>query len=560
MKSSLLPAFLFVALIGATPAATLPTPEPSPITPAVPQIAPGYRGPDVRPTGADVVGVTQQPFVGLGLTDAIGMALSRNTDLAVQNANTRIAGYQIKEAKGAYDVKFMIEPSVQHSQQAPQNAFFAGPKFGPITQNAQSLSYGVQGNLPTGGQYSVGVTQTRIDNNTTINAFNPWYTASLNVGITQPLLRGVGPGDPIRHQISLAYIGQQATQAQAMIEASNTLSQVENAYWNLVAAWRNVAIQEDALKQAVAQQNSNVRLAKAGHAAPIDAVESSSQVAIYQDNVFSALATVSELQNELKALIVDDPADPIWRANLMPTTAVLQLPRVPTLDELLANAMKNRPEVSQVDAARQQADANAAFAKNQALPQVDLKLGYQGNGFAGNALPPLGGPFGNALPPSYLGGTYGQAYGNMGRFPTTSASVTISRPIGNTSAKAALAAANEQQRIAKLQTAGVSERILFDVRNAMQAYQSALSRLYAAGKARESAQAVFDSEKRKFKNGESTTFLVTQRQVELVQQEGRELQAQTDLNKAIVELQRVDGSILSANNVQLQSLGSGTKQ
>ena len=557
MKTSLLPVLL-LALIAAAPA-TVPTPEPSPITPPVPQIAPGYRGPDVRPTGADVVGVTQQPFVGISLTDAIGMALSRNTDLAVQASNVKIAGYDIKEVKGAYDVKFMVEPSVQHSKQAPQNAFFAGPQFGPIEQNVQQLQYGVEGQLPTGAQYQVGVTQSRIDNNTTINAFDPWYTASLNISVSQPLLKGLGAGDPTRHQLSLAYIGQQATQAQALIETSNTLSQVENAYWNLVSAWRNVAIQEDALKQAVAQQNSNVRLAKAGHAAPIDAVESSSQVAVYQDNVFSALATVSELQNELKALVVDDPADPIWRANLMPTTAVLQLPSVPTLDQLLASAMKNRPEISQVDAARQQASSNVAFAKNQALPQVDLKLGYQGNGFAGNALPPLGGPFGNAVPPSYLGGTYGQAYGNMGRFPTTSVGVEISRPIGNTSAKAALAAANEQQRIANLQTSGINERILFDVRNAMQGYQSALSRLYAAGKARESAQAVYDSEVRKFKNGESTTFLVTQRQVELVQQEGRELQAQTDLNKAIVELQRVDGSILSSNNVSLQSLGSGTK-
>ncbi len=559
MKSSLFAAFAALALLGATPTASLPTPEPSPITPAVPQIAPGYRGPDVRPTGADVVGVTQQPFVGLGLTDAIGMALSRNPDLAIAASNTRVAGYQITEARGAYDVRFRIEPSVQHSKQAPQNAFFSGPGFGPIEQNAQSLTGALEGQLPTGGQYSVSVSQARIDNNTTINAFNPWYTASLNVSVSQPLLRGLGAGSETRHQLALSYIGQDATSAQTLVNVSSTLSQVEDTYWNLVSAWRNVAIQEDALRHAVAQQQSNVRLAKAGRAAPIDAVESSSQVAVYQDNVFSALSTVSQLQNELKALIVDDPADPIWRANLMPTTAVLQLPRAPSLDELLANAMKNRPEIAQVAAANRAADVNQAFAKNQTLPQVDLKLNYQGNGFAGNALPPLGGVFGNAAPPSYLGGTYNQAYGNMGRFPTTSVGVEISRPIGNTTARAALAAANEQQRIARLQSAGIDERVLFDVRNALQAYQSASSRLYAAGEARKSAQQVYDSEVRKFKNGESTTFLVTQRQVELVQQEGRELQAQTDLNKAIVELQRVDGSILSSNNVSLQSLGNGTK-
>ena len=44
--------------------------------------------------------------------------------------------------------------------------------------------------------------------------------------------------------------------AQALIDASNTISQLENAYWNLVAAWRNVAIQEAALKEAAASIDS----------------------------------------------------------------------------------------------------------------------------------------------------------------------------------------------------------------------------------------------------------------------------------------------------------------
>ncbi|MBV8067799.1 MAG: hypothetical protein JO113_07465, partial [Candidatus Eremiobacteraeota bacterium] len=50
--------------------------------------------------------------------------------------------------------------------------------------------------------------------------------------------------------------------------------------------------------------------------------------------------------------------------------------------------------------------------------------------------------------------------------------------------------------------------------------------------------------------------LVLQRQVELEQARGQELQAQTDLNKAVVELQRVEGTILSDNGVKVQMLGS----
>jgi outer membrane protein TolC len=538
-------------------AASIPTPEPSPITPAVPTVAPGYIAPNVRPTRADVVGVTQQPFVGIALNDAIGMALSRNPDLAISASDTRIGGYQIQAAKGAYDVRFFVNPTINHSITAPENAFFAGPNFGPITANNQSLAAGVTGQLPSGTQYNVNVTQTRIDNNTIINAFNPYWTASLNVSVTQPLLRNFGPGNDTRRQIVLSFLNEQGSTAQTLANVSTTISNVENAYWDLVYAWRNVAIQENALHQAIVQQNSNVRLARRGAAAPIDAVESSTQVAIYQDNVFSALQAVSSVQNTLKSLVIDDPADPIWRANLMPTTSVEQAPATPSLEQLLTTAMQHRPELAQAAAQRQQAAVNVAYAKNQRLPQVDLQLQYQGNGLAGNPLPPLGGAFGSATPPPYLTGAYGTAYGNIGRFPTYQAGVLVSTPIGNNTAKADYAAAKEQKRIADISSQNVDQRILFDVRNALQNFESAQSRLYAARQAREAAQQVYASELRKFRNGESTTFLVTQRQTELVQNEGRELLAQTDFDKAVVELSRADGTILSANNVNIQTLGEG---
>ncbi|HEY5341120.1 MAG TPA: TolC family protein [Candidatus Aquilonibacter sp.] len=539
------------------PAATIPTPVPTPVTPAVPTVAPGYHAPDVRPTTANIVGVTQQPFVGIALDDAIGMALMKNPDLSVAASNTRVAAYQIQEAKGAYDVRFFVTPSIKHDTTAPQNAFFAGgPDYQPIVQNDQSVQAGLQGQTLEGTQYNVNLSQTKVNDNTYINAFDPYYLASLNVSVTQPLLKNFAMNEGKR-QLELSVINADASKASALASVSTTIASVEDAYWNLVAAWRNVAIQEDALRQSVSQQASNVRQAKHGAAAPIDAVESSTQVAIYQENVFAALQTVSQLQNQLKSLIVTDPGDPIWRANLVPTSPVLQLPVSPTLESVLADALRNRPEVREALDSQKQANVNLAYAKNQRLPQADLQLQYNGNGFAGNALPALGPPFGSATPPPYLGGTYPQAYGNIGKFPTYSASVQFAVPLGNNTAKGAYSAAQEQEHIAAVQAMGTNERIQYEVRNAVQNYQAALARLFAARQARRAAAQVLASEERKFHNGESTTFLVDQRQVEFVQDEGMELQAQTDLNQAVVELQRVDGSILKENGVSLTTLGQG---
>ena len=568
MKTRILTPLALSAVIAAVPFAgsaqttlqgttVIPTPVPTPVTPVVPTVAPGYKAPDVRPTSADIVGVTQQPFVGIALDNAIGMALLKNPDLAVDASNVHVASYQVQEAKGANDVRFFVEPSVKHDTNPALNPFFSGgTDFEPIVQNYQTQQAGVEGQFETGTQYNINVSQTKVNDNTYINSFNPYYYGSFNVSITQPLLKGFLMNDDKR-QIQLSVVNADASQASTLSSVSTTIASVEDAYWDLVAAWRNVAIQEDALRQSVLQQQSNVRQAKHGYAAPIDAVESSTQVAVYQQNVFSALQTVSQLQNQLKSLIVSDPGDPIWQANLVPTSSVPDLPQSPAVDTLLATALQNRPEVRQALDAQKQADVNLAYAKNQKLPQADLQLSYNGNGFAGQALPPLGGVFGNATPPPYMVGTYGQAFANSGKFATYQAGVQVSLPIGNNTAKGAVGVASEQEHIAAVEKLNTDQRIQYEVRNAVQNYQAALARLFAARQAREASAQVLSSEERKFRNGESTTFLVNQRQIEFVQNQGLELQAQTDLNKAVVELQRVDGSILSQNGVSLTTLGTG---
>ena len=66
----------------------------------MPNVAPGYTAPANGPLATgDLVGVNAEPFVGIALDDAIGMALGRNTDLAIAQSNQRIANYQIIAAK-----------------------------------------------------------------------------------------------------------------------------------------------------------------------------------------------------------------------------------------------------------------------------------------------------------------------------------------------------------------------------------------------------------------------------------------------------------------------------
>jgi HAE1 family hydrophobic/amphiphilic exporter-1 len=537
------------------------------------------------------VGITQTPFVGITLENAVGMALSRNPDLAVAQANRRIALYQIQAARGAYDIQLSVQPQYQYATQPPTNQFFAGPNFTPIVQKTASVGVGASGMLPGGQQYSVNASGSQQYNNTQINTFNPTYPSIFSVSFSQPLGRNSGINNASR-QLQLAQINSLSVSAQTLTTASTTISQVENSYWDLVAAWRNVAIQEQALKDTITQQHSNVRLARQGASAPIDVVQANNQIAVFQENVFAALQNVAALQNQLKSELLADPNDPIWNANLVPTTPVLQLPQEPALTDLVLQALKNRPEIAQIRTLRSTADVNLAYAQNQTKPQVDLQLGYTSNGFAGTAVNPASSPFllssiqqfnainqliaavnaltppaqhitplpnTNAPTPAYLQGGLGQSISNLlsNKFPVYTAGFVVTLPVGNTTARADLAAAQEQERSAQIQEASTIQRVTLDVRNALQAYQSAQARLVAAGTARATSEEVLASEVRRFHAGASTTFLVLQREIELANNRGLELQAQTDLNKAVVELQRATGTILTSNNVNVTTVGEG---
>ena len=122
---------------------------------------------------AQIVGVTQQPFVGISLQDAIAMALLKNPNLAVSASNFRVARYNIVAIKGNYDVQLQLKPSSSFSVQPPQNAFIAGPgevgRYTPapggtpgvtvtqgpgnIIQHQSAFQYGVGGQTENGMTY-----------------------------------------------------------------------------------------------------------------------------------------------------------------------------------------------------------------------------------------------------------------------------------------------------------------------------------------------------------------------------------------------------------------------
>lgn len=518
-----------------------------------PPIAPNFEAP-VRPLpSADRVGVDVANQLPISLQDAITLALQNNNDIDSSRIGVQISEFNLRAAQGVYDPNFISE-NYYESRTTPTASTIGGATNGSVTQRSLAGGFGVNGFSPfAGGTYSADFSTSRTSTTNQNATLNPQYPSLLALTYTQPLFRGRRI-DNNRRTIEIAKKNLSLSDAQFRQRTIEVIAQVEQAYWDLAYALRNLQVQIDAVKQARLQLESNQRLVEKGVLAPIDIIAANAQITTFEQNVYTAQEQITQAENTLKTLMLPDRSNEIWTRALVPVSPVeLDVPKVP-LETAISAALTNRQEIAQLKTSAEINKINEKFFRDQTKPQIDLVGSYSSNGLAGSttaaSINPTTGE--SRVPPNLVGG-YFKSLGNLLQqdYPTYRVGVTISLPFGNRTAKANLGrtlAEGTQIENSKAQT---EQTIEADVRNALQTLRSAEARLQSAAATRSSAEQLFESEQRQFRAGTSTVFLVFQRQTTLISSRAIELQAQTDLNKAISTFQRVIGSTLTANSVEI---------
>lgn len=516
-----------------------------------PPVAPNFEAP-IRPLpSAERVGVDIANQLPLTLDQAIEMALQNNNDIDSSKIDVTIAEFGLRGARGVYDPLLAAEHYYE-SRTTPTASTIGGAVNGSVTQTQIFGTTGITGFSPRfGGTYDAGFTSSRTNTSSQNATLNPQFPTDFTVSYVQPLWRGLR-FDLNRRNIEIAKKNLNLTDAQFRQRAIEVISQVEQSYWSLVFALRNLQVQIDAVKQARTQLESNQRLVSKGVLAPIDVVAATSQITTFEQSVYTAQEDVTRAENTLKTLLLPDRTSDIWSRPLTPVSEInLEPPRV-ALEVAVAGALKDRPEISQLDTNTEINQINQRYFKEQTKPQVDLVGTYTAAGLAGaptaRAVNPTTGA--STVPPQLVGGYLTSLKNLIGLdFPTYRLGVRVSLPWGNRVAEANLGTSLAQGTQLQNLRAQTEQIIEAEVRNALQALRSADARLSSALASRQSAELLFESEQRQFRAGTTTFYLVLQRQTELLVARSRELQAQTDLNKAISEFQRSTGSTLRVNNV-----------
>jgi outer membrane protein TolC len=532
------------------------------------------------------IGVQTAQPISISIADAIAKALENNNTVEITRDDVRFQETQIRVIRGAYDPVFTIAPTYTRNSNTGSTA------TNDFNVNS-SMTHFIQ---PGGGNYTVF-----FNNNRTENAFAQAQLSSGAIGssatatsfsslgfrYTQPLLRNRSI-DSTRRSLKIARIQLEQSDFDFRRQTIDTVTLVQRAYWDLVFALRdrqnrqaNLELTRENLRQIQARID-------AGAAAPIARAEVETELASREGDVLLATQQVSIAENNLKQLILRDVTNPEWSQSYIPTDAPEVGAAAPSLDDAMESALNNRYELRRLKLARDINEVDIRFFKNQTRPQIDFNTTISLDGIARGgtneefvsslytspgdirlfnsinqirALPTVNlPPIVNdqiVIPaqPSYLFGGFGRSLGNLFRTdaPNYSFGLTISFPLRNETAKANLAGARIQQNRLATLTRAEEQAVIVEVRNAVQAVETARLRVATSRRARENAEVQLEGERRLFEAGRSTTFLLFQRENTLTNARNAEIRAETDYEKALADLHRVTSVTLEENSIQLES-------
>ncbi len=420
----------------------------------------------------------------------------------------------------------------------------------------------------TGGSVALNYNNIIQEQNSFRSTVNPFTTSSLDLTVTQPLLQGFGLALNNRN-IRVAKNNIKAADYVFRQQLINSVANVVQLYWTLVAANSTVNVNQQAVAVAQKLYDDNKKQVEIGTLAPIEVVRAEAQLATAQQALVAAQSAVLQLEAVLKSALSRNglASLPILEAHVIPTDPI-RIPEteaIQPVQDLVSRALDNRPDVAQSRIQLNNADIILSGTRNALLPTLSLVGDMRSNALVGSqntvegvnattgllSAPPIADPF-------FVGG-YGSALAQLfGRnFPTYSVGLSLTIPLRNRAAQANMATASVNLRQNQLFLQRQINQIRVDVQNAITAVNQARTQYEAAVKGRVLQEQTLDADQKKLALGATTVYQVIQDQRDLTTAAAAEVTAQATYAGARVQLDVATGSTLANNNVEFDEAKTG---
>ena len=515
-------------------------------------------------SGASILGIPTAVLPGIPSGAGIGLLGSSGTGIG---STSELSALWAMSSSLSYDPLITSNINFGHTTSPQSNTVTSGTSA-LVTSN-KTANFGISQSFLTGGTVALSYNNITQDQNSFRSTVNPFTTSSLDLTISQPLLQGFGFAQNNR-TIRIAKNNVRAADYVFRQQLINSVANVVQLYWTLVAANSTVSVNQQAVAVAQKLYDDNQKQVEIGTLAPIEVVRAEAQLATAQQALVAAQSAVLQLEAVLKSALsrngMTSPA--ILEAHVIPTDPI----RIPATEaiqpvqDLVSRALDNRPDVAQSRIQLDNAGIILSGTRNALLPTLNAIGDFRSNALVGAQNTILGPPSTTTgliqtppiADPFFVGG-YGTVLAQLfGRnFPTYSIGLNLTIPLRNRNAQANVATAALNLRQNQLLLQRQINQIRVDVQNAITAVNQARAQYEAAVKGRVLEEQTLDADQKKLALGATTVYQVIQDQRDLTTAAAAEVTAQATYAGARVQLDVATGSTLANNNVEFDEAKSG---
>jgi outer membrane protein len=531
-------------------------------------------------SGANILGVNagivqNTPGGGVGgLGGTVGSGTG-GTTVAASGIGTGTNGL-VTSTLGIGSSITSFDPVVTSTLQIDKNNTESISALSPVpvlAQNTYTADVAYTQGFQWGTTLSVGFNNTHVTTNSPTSLLTPDLGSNFQFKITQNLLQGFGSLPNLRF-VRIAKNNREISDVAFRLQIITTVDQIEDMYWDLVYAYENVRVQQEALTYAQKALDDSKQQAKVGTAPPIQVVSAQSTVATDQQNLILAqnnLQLQALLMKNAVSRSIEDPA--FAEADVIPTSTML-IPReelvIPTQD-LINQALDHRAELVESRIDLNSRDLSNKAVRNALLPSLDAFAYYGGSGVGGVVNPAIPNcanttstfcfnpakappPFQTATSVGY-GGTLNQLVNSTA--PDKGIGLTLNIPLRNREAQANQVRAELEYRQAQVRLHQLENQVRIEVRNAQFDVKQNLVAVQAAQYAVDFARQTLDADQQKLRVGLTTTTAILQDASTLTNSESNLVSAKAAYEKSRVELDRATGLLLDHSGIDVTEATRG---
>lgn len=485
---------------------------------------------------------------GAGAGGTSGGAGGAGSGASGQVASTLGAGTNVS----SYDPLITGMFSNEHYTQPLSNTSIYGLQT--LQQNTTDGNVGYSQAFPTGTMFSALFENSRGATNSPNSFLNPTLNSYYHVELHQQLLAGFGFGPNLRY-LRIAKNNQKISDAAFKLQVITTITQIENMYWDLVAAYEDEGVKQRSLDFAQQTLDSGRKQLALQAIPAMDVMKDEAEVASREQDLTIAKTSLQFQELLIKNALTKNLDDPILEAMPVHPTDESSMKETvaqgPT-EDMIARALHDRIELSESDFDLVNRRISRDAARNALLPSVALTAYYGGSGLAG--LPNPASHIVSTAPDDF-GGAVRNAFNNTA--PDYYLGVSVNIPLRNRVAKSDQYRAELETRQAELRLQQLKKQIRIEVRNAQYALTQSEARVESARKGRDLAQKTFDITAKEQELGAGSNYQTLTARRDLAQAESMLVAAMTAYQKAKIELDRAVGATLEANSISIESAKTG---